>query len=160
MATTDKILSWEAAQQQRVAWQQGKETVVFTNGCFDLLHPGHTTYLEGAKAEGDRLIIGLNSDSSVRGLKGESRPILPETARAQLLAALEVVDAVVIFPEQTPAALISLLKPDVLAKGADYQVHEIVGADTVMAYGGKVARIPLVDGFSTSKIVEKIRKEG
>ena len=135
---------------------QGKR-VVFTNGVFDLLHPGHVRYLQAARGEGDALVIGVNSDRSVRANKGSSRPIIPEHERAELLAALACVDAVVIFAEDTPADIIRHVQPDVLVKGADWAADQIVGRDTVEARGGKVVRIPVEQGWSTSGIVERIR---
>ena len=135
---------------------QGKK-VVFTNGCFDLLHAGHISYLEEARSLGNLLVLGVNTDSSVRKLKGPSRPIIPCEQRMALLAALECVDFVVSFEEDTPAQLISTLVPDVLVKGADYELHEIVGADTVTQAGGSVERIKFVDGLSTSGIVERVK---
>jgi rfaE bifunctional protein nucleotidyltransferase chain/domain len=131
--------------------------VVFTNGVFDLLHPGHVRYLQAARGEGDALVIGVNSDRSVRANKGPSRPIIPEHERAELLAALACVDAVVIFDEDTPADIIRHVQPDVLVKGADWAADQIVGRDTVEARGGKVVRIPVEQGWSTSGIVERIR---
>ncbi len=131
--------------------------VVFTNGVFDLLHPGHIRYLRDARAEGDVLIVGLNSDRSVRAIKGTTRPINPEHERAEVLAALACVDAVVVFDEDDPARIISRLLPDVLAKGADWALDAIIGRDTVEARGGKVVRIRLAEGFSTSAIIGKIR---
>lgn len=131
--------------------------VVFTNGVFDLLHPGHVRYLQAARGEGDALVIGVNSDRSVRANKGPSRPIIPEHERAELLAALACVDAVVIFDEETPADIIRHVQPDVLVKGADWAADQIVGRDTVEARGGKVVRIPVEQGWSTSGIVERIR---
>jgi len=138
---------------------QGKR-VVFTNGVFDLLHPGHVRYLQAARGEGDALVIGVNSDRSVRANKGPSRPIIPEHERAELLAALACVDAVVIFDEDTPADIIRHVQPDVLVKGADWAADQIVGRDTVEARGGKVVRIPVEQGWSTSGIVERIRRTG
>jgi D-beta-D-heptose 7-phosphate kinase/D-beta-D-heptose 1-phosphate adenosyltransferase len=130
---------------------------VFTNGCFDILHAGHISYLEEARARGQALVVGINSDRSVRGLKGSSRPIIPCEQRMRLLAALQCVDYVVSFDEETPAKLISELMPDVLVKGADYEIHEIVGADLVQAAGGRVERIAFVEGLSTSDIVKRVR---
>lgn len=127
--------------------------IVFTNGVFDILHRGHVTYLEKAKSFGDVLIIGCNTDASVRRLKGPSRPINPQADRAALLLALRCVDHVVLFGEDTPDRLIRAIKPDVLVKGADYKISEIVGADFVQSYGGKVRRVKLVPGRSTSKLV-------
>jgi len=131
--------------------------VVFTNGVFDILHPGHVRYLQHARALGDVLIIGLNADRSVRGNKGPSRPINPEQERAEVLAALECVDAVVVFDEDTPAGIIKAVQPDILVKGADWAEDAIVGRDTVEARGGRVVRVPVEQGFSTSAIIEKIR---
>jgi D-beta-D-heptose 7-phosphate kinase/D-beta-D-heptose 1-phosphate adenosyltransferase len=131
---------------------------VFTNGVFDLLHPGHVELLEAARREGGALIVGLNSDASVRGLgKGTGRPVAAEAARARVLAALAAVDCVVLFDDETPRQLIEALAPDVLVKGADYSRDRIVGADWVEARGGRVVRVPLVTGFSTSALVERLR---
>lgn len=135
------------------------ETVVFTNGVFDLLHPGHIRYLRDAKALGDVLIVGLNSDRSARALgKAPGRPINPEQERAEVLAALAPVDAVVMFDEDTPHAIVSALQPDVLVKGADWGETEIVGRDVVEARGGRVVRIPLAAGYSTTAMVDRIRR--
>jgi len=136
--------------------QHGK--VVFTNGVFDLLHPGHVELLERSRAEGDLLVVGVNTDASVRRLgKGSDRPIVPEGARTRVLAGLAAVDCVVLFDEDTPLDLITALTPDVLVKGADYTVERIVGADVVQARGGRVVRIPIVAGFSTTSIIERLR---
>lgn len=132
---------------------------VFTNGCFDILHPGHIELLKKAKALGDHLIVGINSDQSVRQIKGLDRPFFNELERAEILNSLESVDEVRVFNELTPARLIEELKPDVLVKGGDWEVKEIVGADFVKKNGGTVYSIPLREGFSSSNIVEKIRKE-
>jgi D-glycero-beta-D-manno-heptose 1-phosphate adenylyltransferase len=134
------------------------KTVVFTNGVFDLLHPGHLRYLQHARSLGDALIVGINSDRSVRANKGRDRPITPEAERAELLAALSSVDAVVVFDEDTPHAIIMALQPDVLVKGADWAEDAIVGRASVEARGGKVVRVPLAPGHSTTAIVEKIRR--
>lgn len=131
--------------------------VVFTNGVFDLLHPGHVRYLQAARAEGDVLIVAINSDRSVRGNKGPGRPITPERERAEILAALECVDAVVVFDEPTPAEIIRHVQPDVLVKGADWAADAIVGRDTVEARGGRVVRMPVEQGWSTTAIVEKVK---
>ena len=151
------VLSPSAA----VAFAQGcrasGKRVVFTNGVFDLLHPGHVRYLQSAQREGDALIIGLNSDRSVRAYKGPSRPIIPEHERAEILAALACVDAVVIFDEETPDHIIRLIQPDILVKGADWAADAIVGRDTVEARGGRVVRIPVEQGWSTSAIIERIK---
>jgi D-beta-D-heptose 7-phosphate kinase/D-beta-D-heptose 1-phosphate adenosyltransferase len=132
--------------------------IVFTNGVFDLVHPGHIQYLRAARAEGDRLIVAVNSDRSVRVNKGPTRPILPEQERAELLASLDCVDAVVIFDDLTPADIVNLIQPDVLVKGADWAADAIVGRDTVEARGGRVVRATILPGHSTSSIVEKIRR--
>jgi rfaE bifunctional protein nucleotidyltransferase chain/domain len=131
--------------------------VVFTNGVFDLLHPGHVRYLRQARQLGDALIVGLNGDSSVRRNKGPQRPITPQDERAELLAALDCVDAVVLFDEDTPGAIIRAVQPDVLVKGADWPADQIVGRDTVEARGGRVVRIAVEEGYSTSEIVTKIK---
>jgi D-beta-D-heptose 7-phosphate kinase/D-beta-D-heptose 1-phosphate adenosyltransferase len=131
---------------------------VFTNGCFDLLHPGHVALLEQARAEGDLLVVGLNSDASVRGLKGQGRPVLPEAERAEALLALEAVDRVVVYGEPTPRELITALRPDVLVKGADWAEDEIVGKAEVEEGGGRVVRVRLVPGRSTSSLLERLRQ--
>lgn len=141
----------------RRAKTRGK-CVVFTNGCFDLLHAGHVTLLERAKSYGDLLIVGLNSDRSVRALKGRGRPIIPARDRARLLAALASVDYVVIFNEATPQRVITRLVPDVLVKGADWAAGAIVGTEAVRAAGGRVVRFPLVKEYSTSKMLARIRR--
>jgi D-beta-D-heptose 7-phosphate kinase/D-beta-D-heptose 1-phosphate adenosyltransferase len=132
-------------------------TVVFTNGVFDLLHPGHVRYLQHARTLGDALIVGLNSDETVRRNKGPGRPITPQAERAELLAALACVDAVVVFPEETPAGIIRAVLPDVLVKGADWAPDQIVGRDTVEARGGRVVLVPVEQGYSTTGIVNRIR---
>lgn len=132
--------------------------IVFTNGVFDILHPGHVRYLQAARALGDVLIVGLNADESVRRNKGPERPINPEQERAEMLAALACVDAVVIFGEDIPDAIIRLVQPDILVKGADWPADQIVGRDTVEARGGKVVRMPVEEGFSTTALVERIRR--
>lgn len=132
--------------------------VVFTNGVFDLLHPGHIRYLQKARALGDALIVGVNSDRSVRSNKGAGRPITPEAERAELLEALSAVDAVVIFDEDTPQAIVSALQPDVLVKGADWAENAIVGRDVVEARGGIVVRMEIEPGYSTTAIIDKIQK--
>ena len=132
--------------------------VVFTNGVFDLLHPGHVRYLREARALGDALIVGVNSDRSVRSNKGPGRPINPESERAELLLALDSVDAASIFDEETPHAIISAVKPDILVKGADWGPDNIVGRDVVEARGGRVVRIELAPGFSTTALIDKVRR--
>jgi cytidyltransferase-related domain len=135
---------------------RGKKKIVFTNGCFDILHAGHADYLNKAKSLGDILVVGINSDASVRRIKGEKRPILPQQMRAYLLDNLKPVDYVVIFEEDTPLELIKAIKPDVLVKGADWDLERIVGADFVLSYGGRVERIPFSFDISTSKVIERI----
>ncbi len=141
---------------RRRLWKDKSRRVVFTNGCFDLLHPGHLRLFEQARALGDLLVVGLNSDAGVRRLKGDGRPLVPEGERAELLAALEAVDAVTIFDEPTPRELIAALLPDVLVKGGDWAPDEIVGREEVEAAGGRVERIPLLEGYSTSALIAKI----
>jgi len=152
-----RLLDWQdaAAEAQRVRADAG--TVVFTNGVFDLLHPGHVRYLQEARALGDLLIVGLNSDASVRGIKGPDRPINPERERAEVLLALACVDGVVIFEEETPHAIISTIQPDVLVKGADWGPDDIVGRDVVEARGGRVVRIDLAPGYSTTELIRRIQ---
>jgi len=135
---------------------RGKKKIVFTNGCFDLLHAGHADYLNRAKSLGDILVVGINSDASVRRIKGEKRPILPQQMRAYLLDNLKPVDYVVIFEEDTPLELIKAIKPDVLVKGADWDLERIVGADFVLSYGGRVERIAFSFDISTSNVIERI----
>jgi D-beta-D-heptose 7-phosphate kinase/D-beta-D-heptose 1-phosphate adenosyltransferase len=135
--------------------RQGKK-IVFTNGCFDILHVGHVRYLTQARKMGDLLIVGLNTDRSVRKIKGDKRPIVTEKERAEVLAALEIVDYVVLFDEPDPLRLIAALKPDILVKGADWSKDEIVGREVVEKAGGKIARIPLVPGSSSTNVIEKI----
>ena len=152
-----KIFSLDDLKNQVNAWKQAEEDVVFTNGCFDIIHRGHIVALAQTADLGDRLIIGLNSDTSIQKLKGKNRPIIEEQSRAILLASLEFVDAVVIFSEDTPLKLISALLPDVLAKGGDYEIETIVGHEIVQQNGGKVKLVPFVDGFSSTTIIEKIK---
>jgi D-glycero-beta-D-manno-heptose 1-phosphate adenylyltransferase len=149
------VATWEELAGLRRGWRENGKTVVFTNGCFDLLHPGHVRLLEGARSHGDVLVVGINSDASVQRLKGPSRPILPEDERAETLAALAAVDAVAIFGQETPAELIECLLPDVLVKGADWS-HWIAGREIVEAHGGKVFPLPLEPGYSTTDVVRTI----
>lgn len=139
-------------------WRAEGRRIVFTNGVFDILHPGHLRYLQAARAHGDVLIVAVNSDRSVRANKGPSRPINSEAERAEVVAALRCVDAVVIFDEETPAEIIRRLQPDVLVKGADWPADQIVGRDTVEARGGRVVRIPVEEGFSTTALIERVRR--
>ena len=153
-APETKVMDWAAARSWRASIGG---TVVFTNGVFDLLHPGHIDVLIGARREGDALVVGLNSDASVQRLKGPTRPMRSEAERAYVLAALEAVDAVVVFDEDTPLELVRTLQPDVIVKGGDYAPDTIVGADDVTARGGRVVVIPLTAGQSTTSIIEKLR---
>jgi len=154
-----KIHSLSDLKRLSDKWKESGEKIVFTNGCFDLVHRGHVEILANMADLGDKLIIGLNSDSSIKDLKGEDRPIIDETSRAILLASLQFVDAIVFFSEETPHKLIETLVPDVLAKGGDYKVTEIAGHEVVLENGGEVVTVPLTDGFSTTNIVEKIKKD-
>ncbi len=151
------VLSIDEAAALAASLRRAGRRVVFTNGVFDLLHPGHVRYLQAARAAGDALVIGVNSDRSVRGNKGPARPITPEAERAEVLAALSCVDAVAIFDDPTPADIICRIQPDVLVKGADWAADAIVGRDTVEARGGRVLRIPIEPGWSTTAIIEKIQ---
>jgi D-beta-D-heptose 7-phosphate kinase/D-beta-D-heptose 1-phosphate adenosyltransferase len=151
------VLSRAAARDRVAAAQQAGRRVVFTNGCFDLLHPGHLSCLEGARRLGDVLVVGVNSDASVRALKGPERPVLTEAHRAAMLAGLRCVDVVVVFPEETPEELIRTLQPDVLVKGGDYDPATIVGADFVRGRGGQVKVLPLVPALSTTNILARQR---
>jgi D-beta-D-heptose 7-phosphate kinase/D-beta-D-heptose 1-phosphate adenosyltransferase len=153
-----EILTLEEAILRFGREKRNGRRIVFTNGCFDLLHPGHITSLEQARALGDALIVGLNSDASVRQLKGAGRPVLPEQERAEILLALECVDAVVIFDALTPREVIARLLPDVLVKGGDWPADQIVGREEVEAAGGRVVAIPVVPGYSTTTILRKIRE--
>jgi rfaE bifunctional protein nucleotidyltransferase chain/domain len=153
-----RVMSQERVAAFVSAQRKGGGHIVFTNGVFDLLHPGHVRYLQDARALGDVLIIGLNADASVRRNKGTGRPITPQDDRAEVLAGLACVDAVVIFPEDTPAEIIRVVQPDVLVKGADWLADQIVGRDTVEARGGRVVLIPVAAGYSTTAIVERVRQ--
>ncbi|MEI7747746.1 MAG: D-glycero-beta-D-manno-heptose 1-phosphate adenylyltransferase [Chlorobiaceae bacterium] len=156
MATSIKLASQSETLEKVRAWQTSGKKVVFSNGCFDILHAGHVEYLTAARKLGDVLIIGLNSDASVRRLKGKNRPVCCETDRAAVLSALQVVDAVTLFDEDTPEELIGTLLPDILVKGADWAVESIAGARAVLEHGGAVLTIPLLEGRSTTGIIEKI----
>lgn len=151
----EKVLSFESLRARVAAWRSAGEKIAFTNGCFDLLHIGHITLLEDARREADRLIVAINSDSSVRGLKGPARPIVGEQERARILAALGAVDAVVVFEDPTPLRLIETLRPDVIVKGGDYNEDTVVGAKEVRSWGGRVKIVPTVEGFSTTKLIAK-----
>jgi D-beta-D-heptose 7-phosphate kinase/D-beta-D-heptose 1-phosphate adenosyltransferase len=156
----EKMLDLERARLRVAEWRASGETIVFTNGCFDLLHVGHITLLEDCRRFGSKLVLGLNSDASVCRLKGPSRPIVGERERARVMAALAAVDAVVLFDEDTPLELIRTLRPDVLVKGGDYTVETVVGHEDVIAMGGRVEIVPIVEGFSTSNIVKKLQTQG
>lgn len=151
-----KVLPLDQLRIERERLRQIGKKVVFTNGCFDLLHPGHVRYLQHARALGDALIVALNSDRSVRELKGDKRPILNEAERAEVMAALACVDFVTIFDEPTPREIISALLPDVLVKGGDWSIDNIVGREEVEAAGGQVMSLPFVDGCSTTDVIERI----
>lgn len=154
-----KILDRKILQEKlNVLRKEGKK-IAFTNGCFDILHVGHVRYLSEAKKTADILVLALNSDSSVRSIKGEKRPLTPEEERAEILASLESIDFVTIFPELTPLELINFLKPDIIIKGGDWAEDKVVGRDDVKKWGGRVIIIPEVEGKSTTNIVEKIKKE-
>lgn len=155
--TANKILALGHAIEVVSQWHDNKETIVFTNGCFDIIHLGHIDYLEKASMKGSKMVVGINSDESVKRLKGNSRPITSEESRTRLMAAFEFVDAVVVFSEDTPLKLIETLKPNVLVKGSDYLTENIVGADFVIKNGGKVETIEWVEGYSTSNIINKIK---
>ncbi len=152
-----KICTLEELLRRTQVWRAAGERIVFTNGCFDLLHYGHICYLAQARDLGERLVVGLNSSDSVRRLKGPRRPINDEATRAHVLAAMQVVDAVVIFDEDTPLRLIEAFIPDVLVKGGDWKPEQISGAPVVLAHGGRVLSLPFVEGYSTTLIERKIR---
>ena len=152
-----KIFLLTDLKKQIVKWKNNGEKIVFTNGCFDLLHKGHIEVLANTANLGDRLVIGLNSDSSIRNIKGANRPILSEESRSILLAALQFVDAIVIFTDETPEKIIKSIIPDVLSKGGDYIIEEIVGSDIVLQNGGQVILIPFLVGYSSSNIINKIK---
>jgi D-beta-D-heptose 7-phosphate kinase/D-beta-D-heptose 1-phosphate adenosyltransferase len=152
-----KILDRNSLKEKVDSLRQAGKVVVFTNGCFDLIHVGHVRYLQEARKQGDCLVVAVNSDSSVEEIKGPGRPIIPESQRAEVVAALSCVDWVTIFDEPDPLVLIKLLKPDVLVKGSDWPEEKIVGAQEVKGTGGKVLRIPLEPASSTSAVIEKIR---
>ena len=154
------ILEEKKLEDWLLDFRQTMDKLVFTNGCFDILHAGHVDYLQNARQLGDGLLVGLNNDESVRKLKGDLRPIVDERARAMVLAALEAVDAVVLFKEETPGRLIDQVQPDVLVKGGDYLAEEIVGYQTVIATGGTVKVLPFLEGHSTTSIIKKIKEQG
>ena len=154
-----KIYTLSELVERCKVWRNKGEKIVFTNGCFDLVHRGHVEVLANTADLGDRLIVGLNSDSSIQNLKSENRPIIDENSRAILLASLQFIDAVVLFSETTPHQLIQTILPDILAKGGDYKVEEITGREVVLQNGGEVILVPFIDGFSTTNIVNKIKQD-
>jgi len=156
--TADKIKSLPDAKKKVAEWKSKGEKVVFTNGCFDLIHLGHVDYLEKARSLGDKLVLGLNTDDSVSRFKGPERPLQDEHSRARVLAGFQFIDLVVFFNEDTPLNLITELQPNILVKGSDYLAENIVGADVVKKGGGEVKTIDFVPGYSTTRIVEKIKK--
>jgi len=157
MNTSLKIVNKSEAIKKVAIWQNEGNEIVFTNGCFDIVHLGHIDYLEKARNLGDKLIVGINTDASVKKLKGEKRPIVDEEARTRMMASFEFIDLVVLFDEDTPLEIIEMLSPDILVKGNDYTISNIVGADFVLDHGGKVETIEFVKGYSTSLIIEKIK---
>lgn len=156
--TESKILTREQAVEQANAWRAAGEAIVFTNGCFDIVHLGHIDYLEKARNLGQRMILGLNTDASVSRIKGPLRPVVNEYARARLMAALAFVDAVTLFDEPTPLTLIEAVRPDILVKGDDYSISTIVGADFVLDNGGRVETVALVPGYSTTSLIARIKE--
>ena len=154
-----KINTFEGIATKVKQWKSNNLTVVFTNGCFDILHFGHLHYLAAARDLGDRLVVGLNSAASVSRLKGAHRPLNDEWTRQYILAALAFVDAVVVFEEDTPLELLKCVKPDILVKGGDYELHQIVGADLVLENGGQVMSLPFVAGYSTTNLEQKIKNQ-
>ena len=159
MNSTDKIFSLPQLQDQANHWRSQGQKIVFTNGCFDLLHLGHVDYLEKARQLGDKLVLGLNTDASISRIKGPNRPLQDEVSRARIMASLLFIDAVVLFDQDTPLELIEAVQPDILVKGDDYTLENIVGHEVVLARGGEVKTVPLVKGYSTTNIVKKIEKQ-
>ena len=157
--TSDKIKNIENLLPALENWKKNHEKVVFSNGCFDILHVGHVDYLEKARALGSRLVMGLNTDNSIKRIKGPNRPVNDQYARARILAALEFVDAVILFDEDSPYELIKAIKPDILVKGDDYTIEKIIGADIVLQNGGEVKTISLVKGYSTTNVIDKIKNQ-
>ena len=157
--SSDKIVSHDVLIDRIAELRKAGNLIVFTNGCFDLLHMGHITYLNEARGLGDVLVVGVNTDRSVRALKGEQRPIIPEQERSHILAALECVDFVTLFDEETPLELIQAVHPDILVKGADYSKEQVVGHDIVESYGGSVILLPLIENMSTSALINRIKKQ-
>jgi rfaE bifunctional protein nucleotidyltransferase chain/domain len=158
MLSVHKIISLSEAQKEIAHLKSQNKNIVFSNGCFDILHAGHVDYLEKAREKGDFLIVGVNTDASVKRLKGDERPINHQDSRARVLAGLGCIDMIIFFDEDTPYDLISTIKPDILVKGKDYDVSNIVGADIVLQNGGKVETIELTEGLSTTSVIDKIKK--
>jgi len=152
-----KICDIEELKHRLAQWRVKSDRIVFTNGCFDILHVGHLHTLKESIQLGDKLIVGLNSDASVSRLKGKERPVVNQLDRSEMLAALEMVDAVIIFEDDTPEELIQMIKPDVLCKGGDWSIENIVGGDFVKSYGGQVVSIPFIQGYSSSSLINKIK---
>ena len=159
MNSTDKIFTLPELLEQLQLWRNQGQKIVFTNGCFDLLHLGHVDYLEKARQLGDKLVLGLNTDESISSIKGPNRPLQDEMSRARVMASLLFVDAVVLFDSDTPLELIKAIQPDILVKGDDYAVAQIVGHEEVLKAGGEVKTVPLVTGYSTTNIVKKIENQ-
>ncbi|TXK36394.1 D-glycero-beta-D-manno-heptose 1-phosphate adenylyltransferase [Pontibacter qinzhouensis] len=159
MNSSDKILTLPHLQDLLQTWRSQGQQIVFTNGCFDILHLGHVDYLEKARQLGDKMVLGLNTDASICRIKGPSRPLQDEMSRARVMASLLFIDAVVLFDENTPLKLIEAIQPDILVKGDDYTIENIVGHEIVMARGGAVKTVPLVKGYSTTNIVNKIEDQ-
>ncbi|MDX5422561.1 MAG: D-glycero-beta-D-manno-heptose 1-phosphate adenylyltransferase [Hymenobacteraceae bacterium] len=159
MNSSDKIFTLPQLQERLQEWKAQGQKIVFTNGCFDLLHLGHVDYLEKARQLGDKLVLGLNTDASISRIKGPSRPLQDEMSRARIMASLLFIDAVVLFDDDTPLELIKAVQPDILVKGDDYAVEQIVGHEVVEARGGEVKTVPLVKGYSTTNIVKKIENQ-
>ena len=159
LSIKSKIYTLSELIEQSKIWRSKGDKIVFTNGCFDLVHRGHVEVLANTADLGDRLIIGLNSDTSIHKLKGEKRPVIDENSRAILLASLQFIDAIVLFSEATPYQLIEAILPDILAKGGDYKVEEITGHELVLRNGGEVILVPFIDGFSTTNIINKIKQD-
>ena len=155
----NKILTLPELLQRVSQWRVVNKTIAFTNGCYDILHAGHIASLTEASRQGDYLVVAVNADSSIKGLKGDNRPVNDENARALVLAALSMVDAVIIFPEPTPLDLVVAIRPEVLVKGGDYKVEEIAGAREVISWGGKVVLNPIVEGYSTTSIINKLQNK-
>ena len=158
MSSSAKIVNREQLEKLLNQWKGKGEKIVFSNGCFDIVHLGHVDYLEKSRQLGNRLVLGLNTDESVKRLKGPQRPVMDEQARARVMASFEFVDAVIFFGEDTPFDLISFVKPDILVKGDDYTPDKIVGADVVIGNGGEVKTVPLVKGYSTTEIISRIKR--